>query len=302
MPPFFPVIIILIETCLTFYSGFSSESAERKLPVCAFQTNPMAGDRLPKCAKRIGSRQTAQLRIPNESFETLSPYFTPETNTLSQKTEEKRKFIKNEIISPLKNKLLGFCFLASFLTSRRCVTDAVPAISLWSMWMVWTIRKGYGIKSGFRLVNWALLFRYRVLSLTRKIRRSQAWMPYLNYVPHFTGIMIHLGNLVQNTKGCILVEFNTMRGYLTQSKIVLFFNRLHIPGRRKQKLPRSMYAEKAIIEMGKENVSCDKAVYTDSDISKCIKDSIRSLLVSSNRQFFHCSKRLYMVKFVLLRY
>ena len=134
--------------------------------------------------------------------------------------DEKREFIKNEIIAPLKKKLLGFCFLASFPKGRRCVTDAVPAVSLWSMLMVWTIRKGYGMKSGFRLVNWALLFRYRVLSLTRKIRRSQAWMPYLNDAPHFTGIMIHSGNLVQNTKGCILVGFNTMRSYLTQSKIV----------------------------------------------------------------------------------
>ena len=80
---FVPVIIILIGTCLTFYSGLSSESAEQQLPVCAFQTNPMACDRLPKCAKRIESRQTAELRFPNESFETPSPYFTPETNLFS---------------------------------------------------------------------------------------------------------------------------------------------------------------------------------------------------------------------------
>jgi hypothetical protein len=80
VPPFVPLIIFLIETCLTFYSGLSSESTERQIPVCAFQTNPMACDRLPKCAKRIGWRQTAELRFPNESFETPSPYFTPETN------------------------------------------------------------------------------------------------------------------------------------------------------------------------------------------------------------------------------
>jgi hypothetical protein len=48
VPHFVPRIIILIETCLTFYSGLSSESAQRQLSVCAFQTNPMAGDRLPK--------------------------------------------------------------------------------------------------------------------------------------------------------------------------------------------------------------------------------------------------------------
>ena len=77
---FVPVIIILIETCLTFYSGLSSESAERQLPVCAFQTDPMAGDRFPKCAKRIRWHQTAELRFPNESFETPSPSITLESN------------------------------------------------------------------------------------------------------------------------------------------------------------------------------------------------------------------------------
>ena len=50
--------------------------------------------------------------------------------------------------------------------------------------------------------------------------RFNRLVPYLTDVPHFTGIMIHPGNSVQNTKGCILVGFNTMRGYLTQSKIV----------------------------------------------------------------------------------
>src|SRR5574344_1758962 len=80
VPPFVPVIIFLIERCLTFYSWLPSESAQRQLPVCAFQTNPMACDRLPKCAKRIGWRQAAELRISNESFETPSPSITPETN------------------------------------------------------------------------------------------------------------------------------------------------------------------------------------------------------------------------------
>ena len=77
---FVPLIIFLIGTWLTFYSGLSSESAERQLPVCAFQTNPMACDRLPKCAKRIGWRQTAEMRISNESFETPSPFITLKTN------------------------------------------------------------------------------------------------------------------------------------------------------------------------------------------------------------------------------
>src|SRR5574344_344863 len=80
VPPFVSVIIILIETCLTFYSGLSSESAERKLQVFAFQTNPMACDRLPKCAKRIEWRQTAEMRISNESFDMPSPSITLESN------------------------------------------------------------------------------------------------------------------------------------------------------------------------------------------------------------------------------
>src|SRR5574344_2728297 len=83
VPPFVSLIIFLIETCLTFYSGLSSESTERQIPVCAFQTNPMACERLPKCAKRIGWRQTAELRFPNKSFETPSPSITLESNLLT---------------------------------------------------------------------------------------------------------------------------------------------------------------------------------------------------------------------------
>ena len=80
VPPFVTLIIILIETCLTFYSGLPSESTERQIPVCAFQTNPMACDRLPKCAKRIEWRQTAEPYTSNESFETPSPSITLESN------------------------------------------------------------------------------------------------------------------------------------------------------------------------------------------------------------------------------
>ena len=80
VPPFVPVIIFLIGTWLTFYSGLSSESAERQTLTCAFQTDPMAGDRFPKCAKRIRWHQTAELRFPNESFETPSPSITLESN------------------------------------------------------------------------------------------------------------------------------------------------------------------------------------------------------------------------------
>ncbi len=73
MPPMVPVIIILIGTCITFYSGLSSESVERQAPVCAYQTNPLSCTRRTEEFKRIESSQTAGLRLSNESFEAEGP-------------------------------------------------------------------------------------------------------------------------------------------------------------------------------------------------------------------------------------
>ena len=49
-------------------------------------------------------------------------------------------------------------------------------------------------------------------------------MPFLQNVPHFTGIMIHVGNSVRNTSGCILIGTRTFPSVLTHSRDAL--NRL----------------------------------------------------------------------------
>ena len=80
--------------------------------------------------------------------------------------------------------------------------------------------------------------RYRVVMSYSKTYKRR--MPYLLNVPHFTGIMIHTGNSVDDTRGCILVgkavrpqkseEENptgkaTVIGRLTDSRIT--FNKLY---------------------------------------------------------------------------
>ncbi len=80
--------------------------------------------------------------------------------------------------------------------------------------------------------------RYRVVMSYSKTYKRR--MPFLQNVPHFTGIMIHTGNSVDDTRGCILVgkavrpqkpeEENptgkaTVIGRLTDSRIT--FNKLY---------------------------------------------------------------------------
>ena len=43
-------------------------------------------------------------------------------------------------------------------------------------------------------------------------------MPYVQNVPHFDGIMLHVGNSVRDSRGCILVGTRTFPSVLTQSR------------------------------------------------------------------------------------
>ena len=58
---------------------------------------------------------------------------------------------------------------------------------------------------------------YRIiLNVSPKFGRL---LPRLLNVPNFEGVLIHVGNTVKDTSGCILVGFNTKVGCLSSSKI-----------------------------------------------------------------------------------
>ena len=44
--------------------------------------------------------------------------------------------------------------------------------------------------------------------------KYKAFMPYLVNVPQFTGVMLHPGNFVKDTKGCILVGWQYWQGVI----------------------------------------------------------------------------------------
>jgi hypothetical protein len=58
--------------------------------------------------------------------------------------------------------------------------------------------------------------RYKILFVySPKFKR---WLPYLSDVPGFKGILIHAGNSIKDTLGCILVGENKIKGGVINSR------------------------------------------------------------------------------------
>lgn len=62
--------------------------------------------------------------------------------------------------------------------------------------------------------------------------RFQELMPHVLDVPNFEGIRIHAGNTAADTEGCILLGTNSMKGMVTNSRVIFgsFYTRLKNAG------------------------------------------------------------------------
>lgn len=57
--------------------------------------------------------------------------------------------------------------------------------------------------------------------LVTKSPRFKEWLPYVQGVPGFEGIRIHVGNEPKDTQGCILLGENKVKGMVVNSRIWL---------------------------------------------------------------------------------
>lgn len=60
---------------------------------------------------------------------------------------------------------------------------------------------------------------YRI-TLERSPRFGKV-LPYLHDVPHFLGVLIHSGNSVKDSSGCILVGRNKIKGQVVESRATM---------------------------------------------------------------------------------